>query len=140
MAEKVVRPWPDRRLRPCVVWRPRRAVDTSTNRRQEFLCRCIASMEQAAGSCCASPYIDTQWRIQRGMRAMHPPMAYSNFLPVKKLPAIIAYMVYLLVIWSWQTVTNRSNFLTQMHKKRLATGLPRARRKRGLSALPRPSS
>ena len=96
--------------------------------------------DQAAGSCCASPYIDTQWRMQRGMRAMHPPMAYSNFLPVKKLPATIAYMVYLLVIWSWQTVTNRSNFLTQMHKKRLATGLPRARRKRGLSALPRPSS
>jgi len=31
-----------------VVWRPRRATDTSTNRRQDFLCRRTASMEHAA--------------------------------------------------------------------------------------------
>ena len=31
-----------------VVWRSRRAADTSTNRRQGFLCRRTASMEQAA--------------------------------------------------------------------------------------------
>ena len=31
-----------------VVWRPRRAADTSTNRRQGFLCRRTASMEHAA--------------------------------------------------------------------------------------------
>ena len=31
-----------------VVWWPRRAADTSTNRRQGFLCRRSASMEQAA--------------------------------------------------------------------------------------------
>ena len=31
-----------------VVWRPRRAADTSTNRRQDFLCRRTASMEHAA--------------------------------------------------------------------------------------------
>jgi len=31
-----------------VVWRPRRAADTSTNRRHGFLCRRTASMEQAA--------------------------------------------------------------------------------------------
>ena len=31
-----------------VVWRPRRAVDTSTNRRHGFLCRRTASMEHAA--------------------------------------------------------------------------------------------
>jgi len=29
-------------------WRLRRAADTSTNRRQDFLCRRTASMEQAA--------------------------------------------------------------------------------------------
>jgi len=29
------------------VWRPRRAADPSTNRRQGFLCRRAASMEQA---------------------------------------------------------------------------------------------
>jgi len=26
---------------------------------------------------------DPQWRVQRGMRGMHSPPAYSNFLPVK---------------------------------------------------------
>ena len=31
-----------------VVWRPRRAADTSTNRRQGFLCRRTASVEHAA--------------------------------------------------------------------------------------------
>ena len=31
-----------------VVWRPRRAADTSTNQRQGFLCRRTASMEHAA--------------------------------------------------------------------------------------------
>ena len=31
-----------------VVWRPRRAADTSTNQRHGFLCRRIASMEHAA--------------------------------------------------------------------------------------------
>jgi len=31
-----------------VVWRPRRAADTSTNRPQDFLCRRNASMEHAA--------------------------------------------------------------------------------------------
>ena len=31
-----------------VVWRPRRAADLSTNRRQGFLCRRTASMEHAA--------------------------------------------------------------------------------------------
>ena len=37
------------RSTPClVVWRPRRAADTSTNRRLGFLCRRTASMEHAA--------------------------------------------------------------------------------------------
>jgi len=31
-----------------VTWQPCRAVDTLTNRRQSFFCRCTASMEQAA--------------------------------------------------------------------------------------------
>jgi len=31
-----------------VVWRPRRATDTSTDRRQDFLCRRTASIEEAA--------------------------------------------------------------------------------------------
>jgi len=34
--------------RSALIWRPGRAADTSTNRRQGFLCRRTASMEQAA--------------------------------------------------------------------------------------------
>ena len=60
-----------------VVWRPRRAADTSTNRRQGFLCHRTASAEHAADRTEAGA-VDQHFRRQ--LKTFHSVESYTVFI------------------------------------------------------------